>query len=217
MAQERGIGAVDGQYHRHVYRRCQAGRQPPVGMNQIGTSGYFPLGSRTEGPPQADQTPPPHGAAQGSAQAVTIGVRVTQARLHPVHWYAVQLAGSGCLVTGCYDAESDATAHQGTGESTERGTTAVTYPTGKVVGEEDDPHQSVPNVGLLQPGQPSRDLAGLLPHSGNHFTQKAEGEQDDAADHHGFDQIQERPKTDPISETQDKGENAGDQSDHEEQ
>jgi hypothetical protein len=107
-----------------------------------------------------------------------------------VHRNAVQLGGSGCLVTGCYDAERDATAHQGASESTERGTTLVTYPTGKVVGEEDDPHQSVPDVGLLQPRQPTRDLAGLLSHPGNHLAQKAEPEQDDPADDHRLDQVE---------------------------
>src|SRR3954471_23144088 len=190
MAQEGGIRTVDGQYHRQGCRRRQAGREPPVGMNQVGTRGHLSPGSHAEGTPQSNQTSPSQWAAQGCSEPVATAVPIAKGGLHPVHRYAVQLAGSGCLVTGCYDTERDAAAHQGAGESTECGTTLVTYPTGKVVGEEDDPHRSVPNVGLLQPGQPTRDLAGLLPHPGNHLAQKAEAEQDDAADDHRLDQVQ---------------------------
>ena len=106
-----------------------------------------------------------------------------------MHRNSVELAFSGLLVTGRYDADGDAPTHQRPGQRAERGTGTVACPTWVMVGEEDDPHRSIPDVGLLEPGQLSGDVPGLLPHPGDDLAQKAESEQDNAADHHHLDQI----------------------------
>ena len=175
--------------------RRQAGGHPPVGVDQVGTGRDLVPGSCPQSPPQACQGNPSDGAPQGrsdgvgAARCVSRMKRPARTRMHrnPVHHHLPR------FVAGRDHADGDSPAHESAGERAERGAGGVAWPAGVVVGQEDDPHRSVPDVELLEPSEIAGDLPRLLAHPGDDLAQKAESEQDDAADHHHLDQIQQRP------------------------
>jgi hypothetical protein len=69
-----------------------------------------------------------------------------------------------------------APADQGPGEGSEPGTGEVTWPTGILVGQKDDPHRSVPDVVLFKSGELSSQLSGFLPQPSDHLAQETEPE-----------------------------------------
>src|SRR6476620_9575566 len=133
-----------------------------------------------------------------------------------MHPNAVQLAGSRLFVTGSNDADGGPAASQSASENGESGSRAVTCPTWVMIGEEDDPHPSIPHVGLLHPRESARNLTALLPHPRDHLAEKTKPEEHDAADDHRLDQVEERPQPNAVTEAQNQGDDPGQQADDEE-
>lgn len=174
---ERPVGSVDGKNERNLGRCSKARGQPTMGVEDLGARRELMLGCRAKLPPQAGQRTPAERSSQQGREAGVIGDRVAEGRTtaDPAHRDPLEHDVTG-LAAGADDADGNATADERTRQRAERAAGNITWPMGKVVGQEDDPHRSVPDVGLLEPSQPTRDLAGLLAHAGDHFAEEAESE-----------------------------------------
>jgi hypothetical protein len=148
-----------------------------VGVEDVGPGRKFMLCRRAKPPPQARQRTPADGSSDEGGEACVIGDRVAEGGtgLNPAHRDAVEHDLTR-LVARAYDPDGNTTAQERPRQCAERAAGRITWPMGKVVGQEDDPHRSVPDVGLFQPSQAPRDLAGLLTHAGDHLAEKAESE-----------------------------------------
>lgn len=168
---------MNREHQREFGRRCQTERYPPMGMQDIGAGGRFPLGNPLELAPQSGQGAPPHRLPQQGGNAYPARHRVAYrgTKPHPINRDPIDFTFTG--VRGGSDNPDRKTApHERPREQPEGGAGEFAWPMRKVVGQEDDPHRSVPNVGLFEPGEPASDLAGLLAHSSDHFAEKTESE-----------------------------------------
>jgi len=167
-----------------------------MGVYQIRSGGHFPFCREPETTPQAQEKLPSARAPEARGKRVLIEDRLTQPAgdPHPAYQDSVLLGAFGSvLTTHRDDAHRDTSAHQRAGQHSDCGAGIIARPTGIIVGQEHDPHRSIPGVVFFDPGELPGDVPGLLSHAGDHFAEEAKTEEHDAADHHGLDQIEQRP------------------------
>ena len=167
-----------------------------MGMYQIRSRRNFAFCREPETAPESEQKVPSARAPEAGGKRVLIEDRLTQPAgdSHPAYQDAILLDAFGsALTTQRHHTHRNASPHQGAGQHSECGAGIIARPTGIIVGQEHDPHHSIPGVVFFDPGELPGDVPGLLSHPSDHFAEEAKTEEHDAADHHGLHQIEQRP------------------------
>ncbi len=166
-----------------------------MGVYQIRSGRDFPFCREPETAPEPHQKVPSARAPEPRGKRVLIEDRLAQPAgdPHPAYQDAILLGAFGSvLTTQRHHVHRDASAHQRAGQHGEGGAGIIARPTGIIVGQEHDPHRSIPGVVFFDPGELPGDVPGFLSHTSDHFAEEAKTEEHDATDHHGLDQIEQR-------------------------
>ena len=166
-----------------------------MGVYQIGSSGHFAFCREPEAAPEPEQKLPSARAPEPGGKGVLIEDRLTQPAgdPHPPYRDAILFGSFGRVLTQRHHAHRYPPAHQRPGERRECGAGIIAWPTGIIVGQEYDPHRSIPGVVFFYPSELPGDVPGLLSHTCDHLAGEAKPEEHDPADHHGLHQVEQRP------------------------
>ena len=139
-------------------------------------------------------------------QRLRAGRRVS----HPSHRDPVELVlAAPALVARRDDTHLDPAAHQPARERGEERARNVTRPPWIVVGEEATRTGQSRTSSLSRRARVRAISRVLLLEPGDHLAEEAEPEQDDAADDHGLDQVQQRPEPEAVAEAEHQRGDAG--------
>jgi hypothetical protein len=112
---------------------------------------HFSSGGGSESPPQPDQGAPTERSSQTSSKRILVcqGGGELSSNRHPEHGDAIEVGSTFSRIAGGDDAHRIPASHERPGERAHGSTGVIAWPTGVLVGQENDPHRSVPDVVLL--------------------------------------------------------------------